>query len=67
MGDAAVTALAVSRLSKTWLNKSRSGGLGGLVAQAGVRARARVRARVRARARAWVSPVLLHLAAARFT
>ena len=34
MGDAAVTALAVSRLSKTWLNKSRSGGLGGLVAQA---------------------------------
>jgi hypothetical protein len=45
MGDAAVTALAVSRLSKTWLNKSRSGGLGGLVAQAGVRARARVRVR----------------------
>ena len=34
MGDAAVTALAVSRLSKTWLSKSRSGGLSGLVAQA---------------------------------
>jgi K+-dependent Na+/Ca+ exchanger-like protein len=34
MGDAAVTILAVSRLSKTWLNKSKSGGMGGLVAQA---------------------------------
>jgi len=29
MGDAAVTILAVSRISKTWLSKSKSGGLGG--------------------------------------